>query len=45
MHYTYVLLTGSTGRFCTGCSADLRKRVKEHAAYLRTPSRNKLERH
>jgi putative endonuclease len=32
MHYTYVLLTGDAGRFYTGYSTDLRKRLKEHAA-------------
>jgi putative endonuclease len=32
MHYTYVLLTGDAGRFYTGYSMDLRKRLTEHAA-------------
>ncbi|MGH9803708.1 MAG: GIY-YIG nuclease family protein [Candidatus Acidiferrales bacterium] len=30
MHYTYVLLSESAGRFYTGYSADLRKRLVEH---------------
>lgn len=32
MHYTYVLLSHKDGRFYTGCTADLRVRIREHAA-------------
>ena len=32
MHYTYVLLSDKDGRFYTGCSADLRARLREHTA-------------
>ncbi len=30
MHYTYVLLSGKVGRFYTGYTADLRKRLGQH---------------
>ena len=32
MHYTYVLLSDRDKRFYTGCTSDLRKRVREHSA-------------
>ena len=32
MHYTYVLLSDKDGRFYTGCTADLRARLREHTA-------------
>lgn len=32
MHYVYVLRDSKTGRFYTGCTADLRKRLTEHAS-------------
>ena len=31
MNYTYVLLSERDGRFYTGCTSDLRARVREHA--------------
>ncbi|HWO91949.1 MAG TPA: GIY-YIG nuclease family protein [Methylomirabilota bacterium] len=31
MHYTYVLLSRTDGRFYTGATSDLRNRVKMHA--------------
>ena len=30
MHYTYILLSQKDGRFYTGLTGDLRKRIKEH---------------
>jgi len=30
MYYTYVLLSQKDGRFYTGATADLRKRIKDH---------------
>ncbi len=30
MHYTYVLLSDDQGRFYTGYTGDLRKRLREH---------------
>ncbi len=30
MHYTYVLLSNDQGRFYTGYTGDLRKRLREH---------------
>ncbi len=32
MNYTYVLLSERDGQFYTGCTTDLRARVREHAA-------------
>ena len=32
MHYTYVMLSEADGRFYTGATGDLRKRVALHAA-------------
>jgi len=47
MHYTYVLLSEAEGRFYTGYTADLRRRLggRKHGRVRWTVGRNKLERH
>lgn len=32
MHYTYVLLSKTDGKFCIGATGDLRKRLRLHAS-------------
>ncbi|MDX1535779.1 MAG: GIY-YIG nuclease family protein [Candidatus Spechtbacterales bacterium] len=41
MHYTYILKSKKSGRFYTGYTSDLRKRLEEHAKGRNISTRNR----